>query len=492
MHAVDVARDFRTLRVLVIGDAMLDSYLEGSASRLCTEGPVPVVRRTGEERAPGGAANAAANLTALGADTVFLGVVGSDPEAALLRSALCQRGVDCSRLVEDEGFSTLHKMRILADDQYVVRFDAGGPRSPSRATQEKLERALDQVLPTCDLVVISDYGYGAISDALIYRLRSLRAARPCPLVVDSKDLRRFRRAGATVVTPNHLEARLAVDRTVADPGRVDVSDVERTGRRLLTIIDADHAAITMAGDGVLVVSRSGRSEHVPSHPVPHANDVGAGDSFSASLALALGAGADPVQAARIGVAAASIAVTKRRTAIVHHQELLQRISRADGVSPPSIEALAGDLERERLRGRCIVFTNGVFDLLHAGHIYFLREARSLGDVLVVGVNSDASASRLKGKNRPITSEVDRLALVAALDSVDHAILFDEETPIELISALRPHVHVKGGDYSGQPLPEADAVREAGGELVILPLVGDLSTSSVIERILTLAQSEAHG
>ncbi len=182
-------------------------------------------------------------------------------------------------------------------------------------------------------------------------------------------------------------------------------------------------------------------------------------------------------------------MTKRRTAVVRHQELLQRVSLAgDGAAPgaQALAALAAQLERERLAGRTIVFTNGVFDLLHAGHVQFLRRARELGDLLVVGVNSDRSARRLKGERRPINGERDRLALVAALDAVDHAVLFDEDTPGETIRTLRPHIHVKGGDYAGEALPEAEAVREVGGRVVILPLVDGLSTSTVIERVLTLA------
>ncbi len=224
------------------------------------------------------------------------------------------------------------------------------------------------------------------------------------------------------------------------------------------------------------------------------------------MALALGAGASIEEAAKIGIDAAGIAITKRWTSVVHYQELLQRVSLRDhatdatGVhsdtsltSPKSMEEalsrLVVQLNIERQAGRTIVFTNGVFDILHAGHVHFLRQAKELGDVLVVGVNTDRGAQRLKGKSRPINSARDRLALVAALDPVDHVILFDEDTPTELIRALRPHVHVKGGDYADEVLPEAEAVREVGGRIVILPLAGSMSTSSVIDRIISLASSD---
>ncbi len=219
------------------------------------------------------------------------------------------------------------------------------------------------------------------------------------------------------------------------------------------------------------------------------------------MALSLAAGADIDEAARIGIDAAAIAVTKRWTSVVYYQELLQRVSLRDHAAHNSsteaetsnnLSRLTTLLEVERLAGRTIVFTNGVFDILHAGHVHFLRQAKALGDVLVVGINSDPSTQRLKGKSRPINSERDRLALVAALDPVDHVILFDEDTPTELIRALRPHVHVKGGDYADEDLPEAEAVREVGGRIIILPLAGNISTSSVIDRIIALASSDEIG
>ena len=232
-----------------------------------------------------------------------------------------------------------------------------------------------------------------------------------------------------------------------------------------------------------------------------ANDVGAGDSFASALALALAAGATLPDAARIGIDTANIAVSKRFTSVVTHQEVLQRVSLREHAGLGADGAFGGTrralnqvrlrLALERQAGRKIVFTNGVFDLLHAGHIELLRQARALGDVLVVGVNSDRSARQLKGERRPIIGERERLALVAALDAVDHAILFDEENPATLIRALRPDIHVKGGDYTAEELPEAEAVRAVGGEVVILPLLGDLSTTRMIERIVA-GQSDGGG
>lgn len=503
--AVHLVRDFRHQRALVIGDVMLDTYLEGSAARLCSEGPVPVVRKTSELRVPGGAANTAANLRALDAEVILLGIVGRDLAGSMLRAALRKQGIDDSFLVEDEEASTLHKLRILADGQYVVRFDDEEANSYGLRSHRYMLTNLRKVFASCDVVVVSDYCYGVVEDTLLDWLRELRKEHPIPLLVDSKDLYRFREVKATVVTPNHLEARLLVDAKGASGATAlkknnDLQGVERIGQRLLDMLDTEAAAITLAANGVLLVDRQ-RSLHIPAHPVEHANDVGAGDSFTSAMALALAAGAHTYEAARIGVDAASIAVTKRWTSVVSTQELLQRVSLREyttrtpekgiaaahaGPGSEELELLKLRLEAERQAGRTIVFTNGVFDILHAGHVHFLRKAKELGDMLVVGINSDRSARRLKGKGRPINSAQDRLALVAALDPVDAVILFDEDTPTKLIRELRPQIHVKGGDYANQALPEAEAVEENGGRVVILPLAGGLSTSGVIDRIMALA------
>lgn len=504
MSAVHIVRRFRQVRALVIGDAMLDTYMLGSAARLCSEGPVPVVTKAEEHRVPGGAANTAANIRALGASVLYLGVIGGDANGAILKETLLGYGVGDRWLIEDESATTLHKMRILADGQYVVRLDEGDARAVSRANQRRILATLDEAFAQCDVVVVSDYAYGLVSDAVIRRLRVLRERTPRPLIVDSKQLLRFRAARATVVTPNWLEACMVAQQGASSPvmpASVSIPEADRVGRRLLDLLDAEHVAVTLAGDGVLLASRDAAAIHLPAHQVALASDVGAGDSFASALALALAAGAALPDAARIGIDTASIAIGKRFTSVVTQQEVLQRVSlrehaglSADGAvneSRRALNQLRLRLAGERRAGKKIVFTNGVFDLLHAGHIELLRQAKALGDVLVVGVNSDRSARLLKGERRPVTSERERLALVAALDAVDDAILFDEENPAALIRTLRPDIHVKGGDYTAEELPEAAAVRAVGGEVMILPLVGDLSTTRMIERIVA-GQSNGGG
>lgn len=502
---VERVRRFRRVRALMIGDAMLDTYYEGTAERLCSEGPIPVVRKTGEFRAPGGAANTAANLRALGAQVEYLGVTGADAAGEALRAALRARGVADTRLVADAGTATSHKLRILADGQYVVRFDEGGRSGITPAAERILIAHLEETYPVCDVVVVSDYGYGAASDALLARLRTLRGARPTPLVVDSKRLARFRALRATVVTPNHLEASMLLARETA-PDVEAAGDrralAEQLAPRLLELLGCEHVAVTLAGDGVYLRSANGGAIHVPAHPIARASDVGAGDSLTAALALALAAGAEIAEAARIGIEASGIAVTKRWTAVVEARELLRRISLRERFDTAAREGgtsrgrellrVLAALDTARRAGKTVVFTNGVFDILHAGHVALLRQAKALGDVLVVGVNSDRGAAAISNAGQPINGERDRMALVAALDVVDHALLFDEQTPAALIRALRPDIHVKGGDYAGMALPEADAVAAGGGRVVILPLAGDAGTGAVIGRILARAADGSLG
>jgi D-beta-D-heptose 7-phosphate kinase/D-beta-D-heptose 1-phosphate adenosyltransferase len=494
----DLVPRFADLTALVLGDAMLDTYLEGTATRLCREGPVPVVRGTHAEHVPGGAANAATNLAALGARVRLLAIVGADEAGVTLREALGARGVDVDFVLALDGARTHRKTRILADGQLVVRFDEGDTDPALTAAEPLLVRALDDLLAETDVVLVSDYGYGAASDRAIERLQTQRDRWPRPLVVDAKDPRRFRGTRPTALTPNQREAELVAGfaRSGAD-GQLRLDEIERTGRLLLSAVGAESAAITIAADGVLVVESGGAATHVPTRPIAHTGGIGAGDAFAAALALSLAAGARPVDAARVANAAASVALRKLRTAVASAEELAaalreesERASRARVVARDASEvaALSAQLEIARAAGRTIVFTNGVFDILHAGHVELLRRAKSLGDVLVVGINSDESVHRLKGPRRPINGERERAATLAALDDVDHIVVFDEDTPAHIIRRVRPHVHVKGDDYRPESLPEADAVREVGGRIVILPRVGGLSTTKVIERIAAMGRT----
>jgi len=501
LSAIDLVKRFQQLRLLIIGDALLDSYLEGEAARLSRDGPIPVVRKTTEQRLPGGVANVAANVAALGAQVCFLSVIGNDMAGSLLRATLKNRGIDDQWLLADPVLHTPHKLRIMADGQHVARFDEGDGHEAvyQQETKQSLLAHLTELFHCCDALILSDYQYGVLSAEVIACLETLQKADPKVLLIDSQTLARFRQFPATIVTPNYQEFLLLAE-TINGPtlkangiaAPENLTAVEQIARPIRAELAADYLAITLAERGVLLVDRLEHTHHFPAHPVAVAHDVGAGDSFASALILTLAAGGRIEEAVQVGVDAAGIAVTKPRTAVVSHQELLQRVSlrvytsqtltSQEQQTQAVLMRLAAQLEGERLAGRTVVFTNGVFDILHVGHLQFLKQAKAMGDILVVAINSDISARKLKGPGRPITNEQDRLALVDALDMVDYAFLFDSDTAAECIQALRPALYLKGSDYSDETLPEAVAVREVGGCVVILPLAGSMSTSQVIERI----------
>lgn len=466
-------------RVLVVGDPILDTFIIGSVDRLCSEGPVPVVVKSGEEDVPGGAANVAANIRSLGGIPVLTGLVGRDQAAGRLRAALVARGLEREqmRLVDDESHRTPHKSRLLAAGQLLARFDQqpGGPVSARIA--RRMAAIVEAEMRDCEVVVVSDYGCGTLDQAVLDALARARARRACPLLVDAKDLAPHASLRPTLVTPNLGEGR----RLAGSSGSsLEVADRvrERSG--------AQWALVTMSGEGAALASASGERSVLPAWPVQVVNEVGAGDSLIAAAALALAAGASVDDAARVGMAAAAVAVAKPGTAVVEPHELAQRMrmvapgdERRDALTAQRLSEL---LEPDRRQGRRIVFTNGVFDLLHAGHVGFLRRARELGDVLVVGVNSDASARGLKGRGRPINGERERLTVVAGVAGVDHSLLFDGLTAETMIRVLRPDVFVKGGGRDLDDIAEASIAREVGAEVVVLPLVAGFSTTRLIGRI----------
>jgi D-beta-D-heptose 7-phosphate kinase / D-beta-D-heptose 1-phosphate adenosyltransferase len=480
---------FAGLNALVIGEAMLDSYLEGSATRLCPEAPVPVVALAGRTDAPGGAANVAANLTALGASATILSVTGDDGEGLALRRALAARGVITNHLRASARRRTLSKQRVVADGQVIVRFDQGSTEPLAGEDEGWLLDCLETLFPHCDAVLISDYGYGVLTPRVIELLAQLQARTPRLIAVDAKDLRRYREVGVTVAKPNYAEALQLLGERGHDGARARTGQIAAAAGRLLDLTNAQIAAVTLDRDGALVLERGLPPYRTYARGAQHARPAGAGDTFVSAFALALAAGATTPAAAEVGSAAAAVVVEKDGTAVCAAIELRERVH-GDEKYAASAVRLGARLALHRERGRRIVFTNGCFDILHSGHITYLNRAKALGDVLVVGVNSDASVRRLKGDQRPINSLDDRVQVLAAMSCVDHIVAFDEDTPVELIRAVRPDVFVKGGDYSRETLPEASVVEEMGGTVQILPYVADRSTTGIIERIRVARETGA--
>ena len=480
LTAPAVVDRFAGCRVLVLGDAMLDTYVEGVAERLSREAPVPIVAVEREDDAPGGAANAAANLAALGADVRLVSAVGEDGAAERLRSALARRDVDVISLIGDPSRATLAKERVVVGGQILVRVDRGSVGPMTDTTIAELGRRLEALHDECDAVLVSDYGYGVMADRLIDLLARLQTRSRRVLVVDAKEPERFARLRPDAAKPNYGEAiRLLGERPV-EPAR-RATQIGAGQRTILERCGARVAAVTIDADGSVLLERGRLPYRTYARAESDSRAAGAGDTYAAALTLSLATGADPTEAVEVAQAAAAISVAEDGTTACSRARLVDALSfGSDALT--TLEDVAARVESMRRRGRRVVFTNGCFDILHRGHVAYLTRARALGDMLVVGLNGDEGVRRLKGAGRPINPLVDRASVLSALSCVDAIVAFDEPTPARLIARLRPDLFVKGGDYRLEDLPERELVEAAGGSVEILPLVEDRSTTSIIDRI----------
>ncbi|NJN17408.1 MAG: D-glycero-beta-D-manno-heptose 1-phosphate adenylyltransferase [Oscillochloris sp.] len=476
-----VIDQFSGLRVAVIGDVMLDSYFAGSADRICREAPVPVVQIHGRDDQPGGAANTAANLAALGADVTLIGVIGSDEAGMRIMAALQQRRIATGGLIVEPQRATLAKTRISAAEQLLVRFDQGSTAALSAAAEQQLLRQLRAAFQHCDALVISDYGYGVLGSAAIQLIAELQAADPRVIVADSKRLRSYRRIGITAAKPNFDEAVQLLGPRSFDNTKDRCSAITAASERLLDGIGARIVAVTLDHDGGIILERGRPPYRTYTTPAPHTRAAGAGDTFVGALTLALAAGADTPNAAELAAAAARVVIGHNGTATCTQADLREQVAAA-GVFCADRARLVERVVAYRRQGRRIAFANGCFDILHRGHIQLLNQAKALADVLIVAINSDDGVRRIKGPGRPVNRLDDRLQVLGALSSVDCLVAFDEETPAELLAVVQPDIFVKGGDYTRAQLPEAGLVEQYGGTIHIVPTISDHSTSSVIERI----------
>ncbi|HXK33114.1 MAG TPA: D-glycero-beta-D-manno-heptose 1-phosphate adenylyltransferase, partial [Dehalococcoidia bacterium] len=451
------------------------------ARRICREAPAPIVDVARRTDAPGGAANTAANVAALGARTTLLAVTGDDAEGDALRRALARADVSLDGLLTVRRRQTLAKHRVFASSHLLVRFDQGRAEPLDAGSERTLIARLRALYASMDAIVVSDYAYGVIAPALLRELATLRRKHPRTVVVDSRNLPLFRHLRPTAVKPNYDEAvrLLGAGRVEGPDARAEQMMSE--GPRLLDMTGADIAAITLDTDGALIFERGAPPYRTYAQRADGTRAAGAGDTFVAALALALAAGAGATVAAEIASTAAAVVVARDGTSACSAADLRGRLA-AGGKFAVDLARLRSHVQAARERGQRIVFTNGCFDILHRGHITYLNRAKALGDVLIVGVNSDASVAALKGPGRPVNTLEDRVEVLGALSCVDHVVAFDEATPERLIRALRPDIYVKGGDYTIETLPEAPLVESLGGAVRLLPFVEDRSTTRIIERI----------
>ncbi|HEY9738270.1 MAG TPA: D-glycero-beta-D-manno-heptose 1-phosphate adenylyltransferase [Trichocoleus sp.] len=479
---LDLIDRFAQLKVLVIGEAILDGYLQGGATRLCREAPVPIVDVDQRQYAPGGAANTAANVASLGGETYFLSVIGCDYEGDRLREALAERDVRLDDLLSHPQRRTLTKQRVMASSHLLVRFDQGSTDAITGEVEELLIQKLVQRFPTCDAVVISDYAYGIFTPRVIETLGQLQSEHSRVIVADSKRLQTYAEVGVTAVKPNYDET-VQLLRLPKLSGHERVEQMSRYGQSVLKIAGTQMAALTLDEDGAVIFVGDRPPSRTFAKPAPGSHATGAGDTYVATLALALGAGADPNAAASLAAMATAVIVQEEGTTCCNPLALRRTLFDQNKRIFNHTE-LVSLVDQHRALGKRVVFTNGCFDILHSGHVTCLEQAKALGDVLIVGVNSDESVRQLKGPTRPVNSLSDRLTVLAALGCVDYVVPFSDRTPRELIRIIRPDVYAKGGDYTRDTLPETPLIEELGGEVRILPYLDNRSTTNLIQQIRT--------
>jgi len=463
----------QSVHVLVVGDVMLDRYWIGDARRVSQEAPVPVVDVQRTDDRPGGAANVALNVASLGARCTLVGLVGADDAARTLRELLTAAGVTCDFVTVDD-WPTIVKLRVVSRNQQLLRTDFERPLPADHHAQIRARVA--ERLDDATVLVLQDYDKGTLSAPR--ELIELARARQVPVVVDPKHKPLASYAGADLVKPNAHEFRAAVGGWDDDDALIEVA------AQTCADIDVNALVITRGSRGMTVVERGGRHQHIPALPVDVYDVTGAGDTAAAALAVTRSLGWDPRACAQVANVASGIVVGKSGTAAVTGPELAFALNATARVDRGVLgrEQLVDAVAQARAAGERIVFTNGCFDILHAGHVSYLEEARALGDRLVVAVNDDDSVRRLKGPGRPVNPLDRRLRVLAGLSAVDWVVGFPEDTPEALLELLRPDVLVKGGDYGAGQVVGAEIVERHGGEVRVLGLVEDCSTTAIVARI----------
>ena len=469
-----IVSTFVNRKVLVLGDAILDEYLSGECNRISPEAPVPVLKVNGVRQVLGGAANTAANIAALGGQPTLVACVRTDDEAgATIVTCARNNGIDLQPV--NNGRATLRKTRVVGQHQQIVRLDYEDVRPPDAGSEASILAVFDRCLEDTDIVVVSDYAKGFLSEALAQQViaRAHRAGRQ--VIVDPRPQHRSYYQGCDYVTPNWRESRGLLGLPDAEP----TPDAASAVARQLASALGSNVVLTLGPHGISFCSRTGDEQFAIPTLAKEVFDVsGAGDTVVATLALAIASAADHASAVWLANRAASVVVGKFGTATLTSEELLGEDDALRLVPRKSLAALAATV---RARGKRLVTVNGSFDILHRGHLHILNEARRQGDVLIVGLNSDASVRSLKGPTRPINAARARAELLLALRMVDYVHIFDEADPVAFLSELHPDVHVNGAEY-GENCIERDVVVGNGGRLHLVDRIGNESTSEIVKTL----------
>lgn len=463
--------------ILVIGDVMLDTYYTGDVKRISPEAPVPVFRKKKERSVLGGAANVAANLIAADQNVSMMAMIGSDETGEKLKNMFRDQGINTDLILPMDRHTT-EKIRFLAtNNQQVLRLDIEDTDPLSSENCAEMLRALEQTIDTFDIILLSDYLKGLLTYDFTQGVIRLAKAKNIPVVIDVKDPKSEKYAGATLLKPNKKELQDITGLSCeTDEEIIAASEALRTSCR------CDYVLTTCGARGMVLVG-DGEPYFIEAYGQEVYDVTGAGDTTIAYLAACLANGYPLRKAMKIANLAAGIQVSKVGTSSIYWHEIRERMSeQAEGSVHKIISGKTVKSFRKDHADSKIVFTNGCFDILHIGHIRYLQEAASLGDILIVGLNSDASVKRLKGPERPINSQDERAEMLGALGFVDYVVIFDEDTPLELIRTIRPDILVKGQDYAPEQVVGRKEVEERGGKLVLVPFVEGKSTTNIIESL----------
>lgn len=476
-----VRNDFYGKSVLVVGDLILDRYLWGDVNRISPESPVPVVQLVRENEVGGGAANVALNLAGLGLHVAIAGFVGRDANRNRLLDILAKEKIDAGAVVTKDGWTTITKTRIISGHQQMLRVDR---EEPLNLTAEEKAALLAGIRERMEkkpaAIILSDYAKGTLSEEVCREIISAARAGGIPVFVDPKgdDFRKY--TGATAVSPNRQE--------LAAVCRLPVGDLDRllnAGQELAERLALDFLAVTLSGQGIALLEEKSL-RRIPASAREVFDVSGAGDTVIAVMVAGLVAGLTRLEALQLANLAAGVVVGRVGTAPIQKEDLLKSLSAEQVIEQSEkiclLKELGPKVEAWRTRGERIVFTNGCFDLLHAGHVTYLAKAKRLGGRLIIGLNTDRSVTALKGEGRPIIGQDDRARVLASLAVVDAVVLFDQDTPLELIRALRPDVLAKGADYSEDQVVGGEDVRSWGGEVALIELVDGKSSSLIVQSL----------
>jgi D-beta-D-heptose 7-phosphate kinase/D-beta-D-heptose 1-phosphate adenosyltransferase len=483
---IDLVQRLGQPRVLVVGDLILDRYVWGDAERISQEAPVILLRADKREERLGGASSVANLLRALGAEVTLTGVIGADLDGQRIRQMLLEQGIDHDGVLADPARPSTVKERYIGRAQHrhpqqMIRVDYEVRAPLSSAVEEELLHVLDRQLQEADIVLVSDYDKGVCTPGLLAGLIAIARGRGVRVLADpirGRDYAKYH--GCSAITPNRLEASLASGRELTTS-----EEIMRAGQELRSQLDLEAAIITLDKEGMALIHQDGRQQVFSTRPRQVYDITGAGDMVLSVLGMALAAGADYDAAIRLANIAGGLEVEKIGVATVTRDEILRDLLRNGPVGNQKVlprDLLAHEIECRRRLGQRIAFTNGCFDILHAGHVQYLQDARSQADLLVVGLNSDSSVRTLKGNTRPVNSGEARCTVLAGLQAVDYVTVFDESTPLELIRALRPDVLVKGADYRVEQVVGADFVMSYGGRVHLAPLREGFSTTRILQRV----------